>query len=806
MQKLDLISDIQDKIWLQLKVGSDELDSKLKDIQNLIIFKNKQRQDDGLELYYKQNEMKNVSIRINDVQKKMASVKLREQHNFEKLKRLEANFRNRGQVFETAQNEMNMERLELKDKTMEINLLKTALNKLDTGISGGKESQSKAKKDISILASDKILQDFYVNQLLETRDESELEVQSHHKELDRISNSFIQTKRILSSAHQEMSLIAIEIDQIYRNWSSDVQRMDLKRSTLKIGAENLSKHVSSKLLIQTEKSQFFKFRAETQSELQKFELIARKIIREESVLTAKISKVDQFIEQFEFRIFDLNSKIKDSFEIFNAKDSRSKSSSLGVEEYKKRIAIADSQLRTMALSLSNTLENNRFFENEQKQAAKQFNDIHSTTRILKEKLLLLTATLKLTKVKNSDLVLHAFSLKERYSLLKKALESLELDIQSMTSLISGSTQKIEKNLLAIEKWNKKLCKILELEDDSSVNIFKSINMTICDQLELFKHYQNDLIWKESNLMSQITQIPNLQVHFDERQEVVDTQSVKMKQSLFHLENLKNEIILKSKNYSILQKQLNILNSNNCVSDERYSTYIRKLKQVAFQIQEFIFKKDNEIIERRSYISTIKNRKDVIFNSMIDVDENIVFWKMEIESLQHRKKMIFSLAREESCHLESQIRNLELDYQKLKKEKICYLQKIQGLIEKRNVKKGSNNKQNYIVSIKEIKREVTKYELSQKVANSELAILRQRRTVLFDNIEAMKLNQSLIESFLFEKKNEIMRKENEKYQIFKLVLELQFISKEYQLIKSNKYRWTTKDAAKRMVLIDKERLK
>ena len=793
------MEDVQDRIHRQLVEADEKLTIKLKEQQNSLQLISKARQVNGVELFTKQQQLQQLNDKIMLVQKKHQISKLERQQNIEHKQELLEKHIKLLEHYDTSVTSLFEIQNELKLKNADMQLLKFAKNEVLTHISNNTEEFNKSSKDVLKYQSEKIAQDYFVNNMIETSDTLSVENGSLDLELKTILKKITSLKHHAKNSENEMKVIALEKKQVLVYWNSSLKELEQKQLKLqqidtKIGSMSESKNMIEKEINQVRNSKEIKTQ-ELDSSLSILSVVKRNLsISENSLTTIQ----NQIIDQTQFKVQN-GVALKKELSVFEqAKTLYEKEYSKFDKLSQQRLNL-DKSLQMTKESYVNQYELQSNLEAEEKQSFEELQHVKNRSYVENNKLVQLEAKYSTLLVNKSTLEVEMVILNNEKLKLTAVENSNLFECTKKEKLELQNAKEIGQNLLLIGKLNEKICQNTRPEvDESPIQlIIKKTHQEIDKEEKIQKEIQQEWIKTEKKLITQTQTFSDIQAQIQTQKKDVEMINMRLVLQEREIElvnsTIKTKEILKVK----LMKELDGLNMSLFASDVKKEKAAMRSEQLLGDLKEKVFISEMDLIRQKQLINSASKEKTRILKEMNNLDEDVAFWKMKVHGLKETQKLVNPKEGGRDLKvMEIENHKLELDLQQVIKQQQQYIKQMNQLVDKRQTSGKTNVKSSFNISVIELEREVKKMTAALKLValkyKLQISIVGDGNIKISQNSTQISNLKSQIDVLVYE----LAAKQNEKKINLQNIIDLQYLVKQYQSIKDDRYKWQVKDTDKR----------
>eukprot|EP00835_Amoeboradix_gromovi_P006505 NODE_777_length_4309_cov_0.224228.p1 type:complete len:702 gc:universal NODE_777_length_4309_cov_0.224228:748-2853(+) len=679
------MQDIQNRISQQLISANSKLDQEIIQLENQLKSTTKQRQQNGVELFSKQQHLQQINDKLVDIQNKTDSAKLDRQDRSKKMTELLQNHEVVLSHHDDILNMLDESQQELKNKTEDLKLLELAELALKKSISNNTEEFNKSIKDVIKFQGDKIAQDYYVNNIIESRDVLAERIRRGNIEQKVIMDKIKHIKHHSKKSENEMNVIEMEKAHVIAHWNFCLKDLETKRQKLLLLSQNIGSIEASNNLTQKEICNLERQLQHSKKQLESSQTLLNRLKRD-----LRLASVEALALQDKSASAQANSNIVNNCIASEKRKAEELRSKIGLQQYnlqklESHRSALDDKLTSSQKGYMNEFEKQEALKAEQKQAISELGHVKLRLNLENSKYIQLESSYTQLLVKSSDLDVELIQLKKSKPLILSRTKSKTAEFEQKEKLQISNNKDINHNLLLIDLLNQKISqnqRPIESQSPLELMIEKNhfeINLEESNHLDL----QSEWIGVENQIIEQAGDTEDIQKAL--LQQKKDFETIDMRIHMLDQETIatQDKINVKSKLKSKLFFKLDKLNSSLYVSNVENTLALEKSQGLLGKLKEKVFIDELNILKQENVLESTNREKTALLNAMEDVDDDLSFWRMKIQGLNETRKLLNPVqGSKDLSDMKVQIHKLELELQTLIKQQQCHIKEMNVLVEKR----------------------------------------------------------------------------------------------------------------------------
>ncbi len=682
MSEINHTEILQDSIKQKLLDINAKLELELREKQNIVDISSKQRHAIGVELYSKQMHLNDINTKLMSVQKDMQVVKLNRQQNealkLENMGKLEIQQK---KYFDSHSLVVEKEK-ELATKSEELGLLEFSKEELLKYIANNTEEFSKSAKEFSKFQSEKIAQDYYLNGIVERKDNLLFKIQKSRNEKQELIEKIKLIKHHLRNSEQELQLVDMEKKQVIVYWNSALKELEGNQQLIYEKEADYQKYTESLQLLGQESRKLGLNKITAQKGIEEHLRVYNKLLKDCGIKDITLESVLSNKTELTEGINKLNNSML-------VEQSAVKEEQLKLDKQQKLVQLLlidnktlTSQLNKAKMDFLDTHDKQNINKSEYSTAVKELNALKTKVEELKFEEIKFDSKINAILVKKSDLEIKSNTLKSELVLLETKTMETSDKYSQLQHLENENLKTTQKQLLAIDEINKKiLYNTKTVEDTSIINL--KLNKVKQDIYDNKQHYaKNEQEWakNEQQLLLILSEKQDKSAELDSV-----LHRVYMTEKRITITDMEyNTLLCKIKQKSIKKDKL--LHIMNTINYQLYSSSIDQQKQLE-KNQKLSDKYESMILDikidlnsKTSRVYDLEVLKNENLSELERIDQDVAFWQMKTENL--RKKLMDVQPCHDLKKIEVEIHRMDLDLQRINKLQHVAIEEMNCLVEKR----------------------------------------------------------------------------------------------------------------------------
>ncbi|KAK3598746.1 hypothetical protein CHS0354_028798 [Potamilus streckersoni] len=756
-----LMKRFQTALKAHLTKQDEKFSLELREMEEGVKNRKKEREDLGVELYGIQQELARYQMNLEKHHDDYAEVQQIYQQEEQQLADVRSMYKETQYTINQEKKKTSELQAEVENLALRLFYMQNAKEDVRSDIAIMKRAAEKAEAEVARAETEKQRQDLFVDRLVERVDKLKEEIAMYEAQITAQLEETKAAKEALMEAHMEIEAISLEKKQLYQQWNSSLIGMRRRDEAHSAMMEALSQQQQKVLSLETEIEGYKKSIQKEQEQNEKLTLILNKAERDIETIKKQLAQCQSKhdAQKAEYATYTrmlheteqaLNRAMTDKTLRMNELNALRKQIE---REYLEKVQLEDDIMEKIRSQL--TMD----------KAAHYTKKLTGKKRDLTKKL-----ETQMAEVENqiSRDTLEISNVRARIERLEKIVTQLNDEIASRNEIISKSENEIVKRNAIIER-----------------------KQNIIDQYNKKLEY---MISKAGGveLGPLEIQINSLQKSIDaELQEIGELQQLWLRQQS-ELVRLSKEKEEQSKDVLSLKKQLTILlqkkaRTEGDIDGERRETYdiertIRNMQNDMIKLNTLLYKergvevglqqdtilKENEFvirlkdaelesIETQEKLDSLREEKERLLNSLVEAERQIMLWEKKTQLARETRAAVDSeVGQGEVKAMKAEIHRMQVRYAQLMKQQEKMIQEMEKAVTRRDtiVTRGdAQQKMNKKVLTKgtfERQMTETRKKIKQTIqeangCDTEIQELRQHQQELSQQLEQRQINVQHLQS-------------------------------------------------------------
>ncbi|WAQ97414.1 CCD40-like protein [Mya arenaria] len=756
-----LMKRFQAALKKQLSRQNEKITLELREKDEALRTRKKEREDLGVDLYGIQQELARYQMMLekrHDEYSEVQQVRTQEEQQLDDVRNMYKDLQ-----FSVNQEKKKTSELqgEVENLALRLFYMQNAKEDVRSDIAIMRRAAEKADTEVSKAEIEKQKQDLFVDRLVERVDKLKEEIAMYEAQLTAQLEETKAAKEQLMEAHMEIEAISLEKKQLYQQWNSSLIGMRRRDEAHSAMLEALSQQQQKVLSLETEIEGYKKSIQKEQEQNEKLTLILNKTERDIETVKKQLTQCQAKHDALKSEYATYTRILHETEQSLNRAmtDKTLRENELNAlrkqieREYLEKVRLEDEIMEKMRSQL--TMD----------KASQYTKKLTTKKRELTKQL-----ETQMAEVENeiSQNTLEVSNVKARIERLLKISRDLDNEIARQNEIISKSeTEIVRRNAIIerkqnlIDQFNKKLEVIiskaggvelgpLEIQINSLQKSIDARLQEIGELQQLWLRQQTELVRLSKDQEEQDTDVTKLKKQWTiltqkkarteaeidgQRRETYD-----IERSIGNMQNdmvKLNTLLHKEKGSQVMLQQDNILKEND---------FINSLKD-----------HELESVELQQDLDALKEEKERLLNSLVEAERQIMLWEKKTQLARETRAAVDSeVGQGEVRAMKSEIHRMQVRYAQLMKQQEKMIQEMEKAVSRRDtiVTRGdAQQKMSKKVLTKgtfERQMNETRKKIKQTIqeANScddEIKQLRDHQTDLSSELEQHQVNVQQLQS-------------------------------------------------------------
>ncbi|XP_025098485.1 coiled-coil domain-containing protein 40-like isoform X2 [Pomacea canaliculata] len=756
-----LMKRFQAALKAHLDKQSERLTLQLRELDESLRVRKKEREDLGVDLYGVQQELARYQMMLERNHDEFSQKnQLRQRHEQELV--------DVRHVYKDTQLTVNMEKKkgaelqgEVENLALRLFYMENAKDDVRSDIAVMRRAAEKAEGDVAKAEAAKQRQDLFVDRLVEQVDKLREEVAMYEAQITAQTEETRAAKDALMEANMEMEAIGVEKKQLFQQWNSSLIGMRRRDEAHAAMQEALDKQEQKILSLEMEMEGYQRSIQKEQETNEKLTLILAKTEREIEAVKKQLAQCHSRFDALkaEYTVYTrMLHETEQSLNRANA-DKTLREHELDAlrkqteREFQAKVSLEDQIMERLRTQL--TLD----------KAAQYSKKLTFQTRERTKNVEIEVAEIE-NEIARSNL--ETVNIKTRVELLLKIQENLDKEMVVKNDIITKSmldTEKrntlIERKQSLIDQYNKKLESMInaaggvelgpmEIQINALTKMLEQRRHEISEQQQQWLRQQGALVQMTKDREAQSSAVEKLSSQLTimsqkkiRTQNEIDQQHREMEDIERHIRDMENDIV---KLNALLYKQTStgmFLEQTNILSENDFVKGLREAEQDSIRLTD--------------QLESVKEEKERLLNSLVEAERQIMLWEKKTQLMRETKAAIDTeVGQGEMKAMKSEIHRMTLRYSQLLKMQEKMIQDMEKSVSRRDtiVTRGEaqSKLQKKILTKGSFERQMA--ELRKKIkttiqdandCDTEIRQLREHQMELGKHLEEKQVNCQTLQS-------------------------------------------------------------
>ncbi|XP_021370653.1 coiled-coil domain-containing protein 40-like isoform X2 [Mizuhopecten yessoensis] len=683
-----LMKRFQNALKSHLNNQNEKVSLELRELEEALRNRKKEREDLGVELYGVQQELARYQMMLekhHDEYSQLAQARLQEEQQLQDVRAM----------YKESQTTVNKEKKkyaelqsEVENLALRLFYMQNAKEDVRSDIAIMRRAAEKAETEVSKSEIEKQKQDLFVDRLVERVDKLKEEIAMYEAQITAQTEETLAAQEALTEAHMEIEAIGLEKKQLFQQWNSSLIGMRRRDEAHSAMQEALEQQQQKVLSLETEIEGYKKSIFKEQEQNEKLTLILNKTERDIETVRKLLSQSQAKHDALKAEYATYTRMLHETEQALNraVTDKTLRMNELNAlrkqieREYLEKVQLEDAIMEKMRSQL--TMDK-----------ASQY------TRKLTAKKRELTKQLEtqMAEVENtiSSDSLDISNVQTRIERLDKIMRGLDGEIAAKNDIINRSEAEIIKRNAVIERkqniidqYNKKLEVLitnaggvelgpLEININSLQKSIEARLQEIAELQQLWLRQQTELVHlsKEKDSQSHSVEKLKKQLTILSQKKIrtegnIDEESRETYDIERNITNMQNDMI---KLNQLLHKETNIqsnLQQDNILLEQ---DFIRALKEAEL-----------DSIEKQANLDSIKEEKERLLNSLVEAERQIMLWEKKTQLARETRAAVDSeVGQGEIKAMNAEIHRMTVRHTQLMKQQEKMIQEMEKAVSRRD---------------------------------------------------------------------------------------------------------------------------
>ncbi|XP_046379305.2 coiled-coil domain-containing protein 40-like isoform X2 [Haliotis rufescens] len=797
-----LMRRFQNALKNHLEKQNEKVSLELRELEENLRSKKRNREDLGVELYGVQQELARYQMMLEQNHDEYSTLNQDRQHEEQQLDEVRSLYKD-NQLAVNKEKKRGAElQAEVENLALRLFYMDNAKEDVRGDIAIMRRAAEKAESEVAKVEMEKQKQDLYVDRLVERVDKLKEEMAMFEAQIIAQSDETKAAKEALMEAHMEIEAITLEKKQLFQQWNSSLIGMRRRDEAHSAMQEALNQQQQKILSLETEIEGFKKSIQKEQEQNEKLCQILAKTNRDIDMVKKQLTTCQAKHDALKAEYTTFTRMLHETEQTLNkaTTDKTLRMNELNglrkqiEREYQEKVKLEDEIMEKIRDQL--TMDKASQYT---KKLTKKMRDL---TKSLETQM----AEVENTIARNA---LDTSNVKARTERLKKILQGLDDEIRQKNDIISKSENEIIKRNAIIERkqnlidqFNKKLEHMinsaggvelgpLEVTITSLQKTIDGTQQEITELQQMWLRQQSELVrlTKDKEDQSQDVEKHKKQLTILLQKKIrtehdIDQQRRETYDIDRHIRNMQNDMIKlntllhREKGYEVELEQGTSLLEND---------FIANLKEA-----------ERSSIEMQDNLDSVKEEKERLLNSLVEAERQIMLWEKKTQLARETRAAVDSeIGQGEIRAMKSEIHRMQVRYSQLMKQQEKMIQDMEKAVSRRDtiVTRGdsqSKMKQKVVTKgtferqMAEHRRKIKQTTNDASSCDSDIHELRDHQQELSGQLEEKQVNCQQLQGSADTLDGDIERLLDVKLKNMKDLVAKQQKHKYYQQVKDGKY--------------------
>ncbi|GFO16023.1 coiled-coil domain-containing protein 40 [Plakobranchus ocellatus] len=805
-----LMKRFQAALGAHLNKQNEKISLELRDLDETLRVKRKEREDLGVELYGVQQELARYQMLLEQKHDQVAELKQERQKEEQELSDVRGLYKD-SQTLVTKERKKGSElQSEVENLALRLFYMENAKEDVRSDISVMRRAAEKVESEVSKAESEKQRQDLYVDRLVEKVDKLKEEIAMYEAQISAQSEETKAAKESLMEAYMEIEAISLEKKDLYQKWSSSLigmRRRDEAHAAMQEALNEQEQHILS---LATEIEGYKKSIMKEQEQNEKLTLILGKTEREIEIAKKSITQIQAKHDALKAEYTTYTRMLNETEQALARAlaDQQLRTNEMTSlrkqieQEYLAKVKLEDEIMERMRTQLT--------LDKAAQYSKKLTGKVRDTTKHLETDIAELENNI-------ASSTLECVNIRARTDRLNSVFAELDNQIAEHNKIITKSEQEIIKRNAIIERkqnqvdvMNKKLNQMianaggvelgpLEIQVNSIQKSIEAMHQEVMELQQLWLRQQNELVrlsqTKEKDLQDLVAckrQLTILSQKKIRTENEIDQQHREMCDIERNVRNMRNDII---KINTLLHKEKNVgeqLEQGNILMENAFVAGLKDAEMESIQLQ--------------AKLDDIKDEKERLLNSLVEAERQIMLWEKKTQLARETRAAVDSeVGQGEMRAMRSEIHRMQVRHSQLMKQQEKMIQDMEKAVSRRDtiltrgdamskMKKKVVTKGTFERQMAELRKKIKQTIHEANACDGEIRELQEHQQGLSEQLEEKQVNCQQLQSASDSLDGDVERTLEVKQKNLQELLAKQQKMKYYQQAKEGKYTMLCKTPA------------
>ncbi|GFR74317.1 coiled-coil domain-containing protein 40 [Elysia marginata] len=777
-----LMKRFQAALGAHLNKQNEKITLELRDLDETLRVKKKEREDLGVELYGVQQELARYQMLLEQKHDQVADLKQERQKEEQELTDVRSLYKDSQTIVNKERKKGSELQSEVENLALRLFYMENAKEDVRSDISVMRRAAEKVESEVSKAETQKQRQDLYVDRLVEKVDKLKEEIAMYEAQISAQSEETKAAKESLMEAYMEIEeqhilSLATEIEGYKKSIMKEQEQNE--KLTLILGKTEREIEVAKKCIAQIQ--------AKHDALKAEYTTYTRMLNETEQALARAIA--DQQLRNNE--VVSLRKRIE--------------------QEYLAKVKLEDEIMERMRTQLT--------LDKASQYSKKLTGKVRETTKHLETEVAEIENSIASATLENVNII-------ARTDRLNKIFQELDNQINEHNKIITKSEQEIVKRNAIIERkqnqvdiMTKKLNQMissaggvelgpLEIQVNSMQKSIEAMHQEVMELQQLWLRQQNELVrlsqTKEKDLQDLVAckrQLTILSQKKIRTENDIDQQHREMCDIERNVRNMRNDII---KLNTLLHKEKNVgeqLEQGNVLMENAFVAGLKDAEMESIQLQ--------------GKLDEIKEEKERLLNSLVEAERQIMLWEKKTQLARETRAAVDSeVGQGEMRAMRSEIHRMQVRHSQLMKQQEKMIQDMEKAVSRRDtiltrgdamskMKKKVVTKGTFERQMAEQRKKIKQTIHEANGCDIEIKDLREHQQGLSEQLEEKQINCQQLQSTSDSLDGDVERTFEVKQKNLQELLAKQQKMKYYQQAKDGKYTMLCKTPAALELEVNKQ---
>ncbi|KAK6170441.1 hypothetical protein SNE40_018834 [Patella caerulea] len=797
-----LMRRFQNALKKHLEKQNETVTLELRELEESLKTKRRNREDLGVELYGVQQELARYQMILERNHDDFATINQERLKNEQELNEIRNMYKNTQTTVNKEKKKSSELQAEVENLALRLFYMKNAKEDVRSDINVMRRAAEKAESEVSKAEIEKQRQDLYVDRLVERVDKLKEEMAMYEAQITAQSEETKAAKEALTEAYMEIEVIDFEKKQLFQQWNSSLIGMRRRDEAHSAMQEALSQQHQKILSLETEIDGFKKNISKEQEQNEKLCMILAKTERDIETVRKQLNTCQAKHDALKSEYTTYTRMLHETEQALHRAmtDKTLRMNELNAlrqqieKEYLEKVKLEDEIMERMRTQLT--------MDKASQYSRKLTNKMRDTTKHLET---------QMAEVENhiAKDALEASNVKARTERLKKVLVRLDDDIAARNDIISRSNNEITKRNALIERkqnlidqYNKRLEHMISSAGGVELGPLEiqinSLSKSIDAESHSTAELQQQWLRQESELVKLLGEKSQQSQDVIQLKKQITILSQKKIRTEKHIDQHNREQYDIERNIKLMQNDMLKLNTllfkQKGAADSIEQTNILQESEFLSKLREA----ENESIKLQDSLDAIKEEKERLLNSLVEAERQIMLWEKKTQLARETRAAVDSeVGQGEVAAMKSEIHRMQVRYSQLMKQQEKMIQEMEKAVSRRDtivtrgdaqtkMKSKPLTKGTFERQMAETRKKIKTTIQDANACEDEIRQLHQHQQILSHQLEDKQLNCQQLQGSADSMDSDIERLAEMKQRNMTDLLSRQQKTKYYQQAKDGKY--------------------